>query len=421
MNRYITRYEKFINAISSKGKRNLDYSEIHHIIPRCMGGTDDVKNLIELTLREHFIAHWMLFNAYPNPGLKCAFIRMCVQNTKHKSKRKYNYFIIPSRVFEKVKKEYYDTLVGKVSVTDISTGLQKWVTSKEYKENKSSYKFHTSGMVCAYDTILKDYIWVTSEYFDKNKVTDNTGYLLPKMAFHKFRYENTETHECLYLTKTEASTINKELGYKLLKQVIDIKVKTKTGEILRLADYNPTEHDHIIKGTVKVFDLVDNTNKSITLEEYNANKKRYNTSTKGKVLALVNGKSKLVDKVDFDTGNYVGQTKGLTTVLDKETNTYKQITRGEFTANKSKYAGPCTGRKNVIDKITGVRQQILSPDFDSSVHINLGDKRQYFKGRNKLTNKEKNISIYEWDRVKDLYDIIDQSQFIKATAFAKGK
>ena len=93
----------------------------------------------------------------------------------------------------------------------------------------------------------------------------------------------------------------------------------------------------------------------------------------------------------------------------------------EFTSNRSKYAGPCTGKKNVINRNTGIRQQILSSDFDSTVHINLGDTRQYFRCRNKLTTKEKNISIYEWDTARDSYDIIDQSQFIKAATFAKGK
>lgn len=83
--------------------------------------------------------------------------------------------------------------------------------------------------------------------------------------------------------------------------------------------------------------------------------------------------------------------------------------------------GPCSGKKNVINRNTGIRQQILSSDFDSTVHINLGDTRQYFRCRNKLTTKEKNISIYEWDTARDSYDIIDQSQFIKAATFAKGK
>lgn len=36
------------------------YSEVHHIVPRCMGGKDAKSNLVTLTAREHFIAHCLL-------------------------------------------------------------------------------------------------------------------------------------------------------------------------------------------------------------------------------------------------------------------------------------------------------------------------------------------------------------------------
>lgn len=38
------------------------YCEIHHIVPRSFGGSDDNSNLVNLTAREHFIAHKLLFN-----------------------------------------------------------------------------------------------------------------------------------------------------------------------------------------------------------------------------------------------------------------------------------------------------------------------------------------------------------------------
>jgi len=41
--------------------RELDgYSERHHIIPRSLGGNDDPPNIVRLTYREHFLAHWLL-------------------------------------------------------------------------------------------------------------------------------------------------------------------------------------------------------------------------------------------------------------------------------------------------------------------------------------------------------------------------
>lgn len=58
-------YSDFINLIiSSRGRFGLpreEYKERHHIIPRCMGGNSDENNLIDLTAREHFIAHRFLY------------------------------------------------------------------------------------------------------------------------------------------------------------------------------------------------------------------------------------------------------------------------------------------------------------------------------------------------------------------------
>lgn len=55
------------NLIDSRRINEADgYSENHHIIPKCLGGSDDKDNLIKLTAREHFIAHLLLTKIYPN-------------------------------------------------------------------------------------------------------------------------------------------------------------------------------------------------------------------------------------------------------------------------------------------------------------------------------------------------------------------
>lgn len=46
--------------IENARSRELSNYEVHHIVPRCMGGTDDSSNLIKLTCREHFICHKIL-------------------------------------------------------------------------------------------------------------------------------------------------------------------------------------------------------------------------------------------------------------------------------------------------------------------------------------------------------------------------
>lgn len=55
-------YEKLYNHLieRAKGRINVGYTESHHIVPRCLGGTDDLLNLVDLTAREHYVAHILL-------------------------------------------------------------------------------------------------------------------------------------------------------------------------------------------------------------------------------------------------------------------------------------------------------------------------------------------------------------------------
>lgn len=51
-------YDRFI--ADRLGKAPTGYSEVHHIIPRCDGGTDDPSNLARLSTRDHIFAHYIL-------------------------------------------------------------------------------------------------------------------------------------------------------------------------------------------------------------------------------------------------------------------------------------------------------------------------------------------------------------------------
>lgn len=45
------------------------YYENHHIIPKCLGGNDDIDNIISLTAREHYLAHWLLYKIHKTKEL----------------------------------------------------------------------------------------------------------------------------------------------------------------------------------------------------------------------------------------------------------------------------------------------------------------------------------------------------------------
>jgi hypothetical protein len=61
-------YQRIYDNIIQRGKtRILDgYKEKHHIIPRCLGGTDDEINLVSLTPEEHYLCHLLLVKMHPN-------------------------------------------------------------------------------------------------------------------------------------------------------------------------------------------------------------------------------------------------------------------------------------------------------------------------------------------------------------------
>lgn len=42
----------------------VGYTERHHILPKCLGGTNDKENLVNLSAREHFICHLLLTKIY---------------------------------------------------------------------------------------------------------------------------------------------------------------------------------------------------------------------------------------------------------------------------------------------------------------------------------------------------------------------
>lgn len=67
------------DALVSRARvRQIDgYSEKHHIIPRCMGGSNAKSNIVRLTAREHFIAHKLLVRMNPDVrGLWLALVAM---------------------------------------------------------------------------------------------------------------------------------------------------------------------------------------------------------------------------------------------------------------------------------------------------------------------------------------------------------
>lgn len=59
-NKYTSLYFKLIESATNNTKELNDGNQTHHIIPRCMGGTDAPDNLVVLTYKQHRVAHRLL-------------------------------------------------------------------------------------------------------------------------------------------------------------------------------------------------------------------------------------------------------------------------------------------------------------------------------------------------------------------------
>lgn len=59
-------YKLHYNTIVNRGRNRVlsGYKESHHVIPKCLGGSDEVDNLVDLTAREHYVAHILLAKIY---------------------------------------------------------------------------------------------------------------------------------------------------------------------------------------------------------------------------------------------------------------------------------------------------------------------------------------------------------------------
>jgi|LauGreDrversion4_2_1035121.scaffolds.fasta_scaffold00103_3 hypothetical protein len=79
------RYEKLIAGAKARSV-TLQYVEMHHIVPRSEGGTDAPDNLVALTPREHFLAHWMLYRIYKTSAAARAFNLMVHDQNRRRSK-----------------------------------------------------------------------------------------------------------------------------------------------------------------------------------------------------------------------------------------------------------------------------------------------------------------------------------------------
>ena len=133
---YIKIYNRLIcKAKLEKRKKGFGiYYDAHHIIPKCMGGSGDPRNtnhenIVLLTVREHYLAHWLLHRSFPkNIKLVYAFHKM--------SMRDKGSLIKNNRAIDEAKQAYIEALKNRIP----------WNKGKKFPGLTNSGSFH-KGMI----------------------------------------------------------------------------------------------------------------------------------------------------------------------------------------------------------------------------------------------------------------------------------
>ena len=149
-NHNLNRYIKFISTINNSDE---SITESHHILPKSMGGTDHPSNLINLTPRQHYLAHWMLLKAYKSREMTAAFFSMCNQNNQYQ----HRIYTLNYRIYERLRK-HFSKMISE--------------STKELWENSEYREKHKSANLTEKTKILRSekakQLWENLEYREKN-------------------------------------------------------------------------------------------------------------------------------------------------------------------------------------------------------------------------------------------------------------
>ncbi len=85
-------YQKHYNKLIERARdRQINgYFEKHHVIPKCMGGSNDKNNIVKLTAAEHYLAHLLLINIYPHVKKLISAVFLMTGSTNNGSERHSN-------------------------------------------------------------------------------------------------------------------------------------------------------------------------------------------------------------------------------------------------------------------------------------------------------------------------------------------
>lgn len=130
-------YSKHYNLLIERARTRVPpegYIERHHVIPRCLGGSDDESNLVALTPEEHYLAHLLLVKIHPeNRSLVYAANKMTVSSKDvPRNNKRYGWI---KRRYSEVRREDSkgagNTQYGTIWINKVGTTENKKISKDE--------------------------------------------------------------------------------------------------------------------------------------------------------------------------------------------------------------------------------------------------------------------------------------------------
>jgi hypothetical protein len=142
------------NIITKAKNRTLTcYTEKHHILPKCLGGSNNEDNLVRLTAKEHFIVHMLLCKFTEgkiNNKMVFAFSAMSFIKNKNRN------YKATSRIAEKLKLRFIKILTGRKLSKETLAKLSKIRKGRKLSEDhKRKIGLAGIGRKQSEETILK--------------------------------------------------------------------------------------------------------------------------------------------------------------------------------------------------------------------------------------------------------------------------
>jgi len=126
-------YEKIYNNLIDRATQRVTegYVEKHHIVPRCLGGTDTKENIVSLYPEEHYLAHLLLCKVNKgNSKLLYAAMNMTSGSMINNGKRN-------NKAYGWLRRQYAESMSGDNNPARRNPNLQKEAAKKRVGQKRT--------------------------------------------------------------------------------------------------------------------------------------------------------------------------------------------------------------------------------------------------------------------------------------------